>query len=182
MNKEAEKCLKSNSSLDMEEIINSYNSYIYTIIKNSIDSNEDIEEILSDVYVALWQNREKIDLTTDLKPYLIGITRNLIKKKYRSLEKNIPTFDIYEFENVIESKIDISQIIENSEKKQIMLKTINDLKEYEKEIFTLYYYDNKKIKEISEYMRISITKVKVTLHRVRKKIKKELKKGGYSYG
>ncbi len=181
VNKNTKKCLKSDNLLNMEDIINTYNSYVYTIIKNSINGIEDIEEIASDVFVALWRNREKIDLDADLKPYLIGITRNLIKKKYRKFAKDISTCDICDFENEIESQIEISQVIENEEKKQIILNTINHLQEYEKEIFTLYYYDNKKIKEIASFLEISTAKVKVSLHRIRKKIKKELMKRWYSY-
>lgn len=182
VNKNTKKCLKSDNLLNMEDIINTYSSYVYTIIKNSINGIEDIEEIASDVFVALWRNREKIDLDADLKPYLIGITRNLIKKKYRKFAKDISTCDICDFENEIESQIEISQVVENEEKEQIILNTINHLQEYEKEIFTLYYYDNKKIKEIASFLEISTAKVKVSLHRIRKKIKKELMKRGYSYG
>lgn len=182
MNKNTKKCLKSDNLLNMEDIINTYSSYVYTIIKNSINGIEDIEEIASDVFVALWRNREKIDLEADLKPYLIGIARNLIKKKYRKFVKDIPTYDICDFENEVESQIEISQVIETEEKKQIILNTINHLQEYEKEIFTLYYYNNKKIKEIASFLKISTAKVKVSLHRIRKKIKKELMKRGYSYG
>ena len=78
--------------------------------------------------------------------------------------------------------MDISQIVENDEKKQIISNTINHLQEEEKAIFTLYYYNNKMIKEIASYLKISTTKVKVSLHRIRKKVKKELMKRGYSYG
>lgn len=182
MNRNTEKHLKSDSLLNMEDIINTYSPYVYTIIKNSINGIEDIEEIASDVFVALWQNREKINAETELKPYLIGITKNLIKKKYRKFEKSIPICDICDFENKIGSQIDISQIVENEEKQQIISNTISHLKEYERQIFILYYYDNKKIKEIASYLKISTAKVKVSLHRIRKKVKKELMKRGYSYG
>ena len=45
----------------------------------------------------------------------------------------------------------------------------------------MFYYNSKKVKEIAEVLGISKPKVKTTLHRVRKKLKSELKKGGYSY-
>ena len=50
-----------------------------------------------------------------------------------------------------------------------------------KEIFIYFYYEQRKIKEISKILNISESKVKTRLHRVRKKIKKELEKGGYRY-
>ena len=56
------------------------------------------------------------------------------------------------------------------------------MKEEDKNIFTYYYYKSKKIKEISIMMGISEIKVKSRLSRIRKKLKKELEKRGYSYG
>lgn len=55
------------------------------------------------------------------------------------------------------------------------------MKEEDIEIFNLYYYSSMKIKEIARVLNIPEFKVKSRLHRVRKKIKKELEKGGYSY-
>ena len=182
VNKNAKQYLKSDNLFNMKNLVKIYGSYVYTIVNNSINGNEDIEEIVSDVFLALWQNREKIQEEADLKPYLIVITKNLIKKKYRDLKKNVSTCDIDDLENVIASQMDISQIVENDEKKQIISNTIKHLQEEEKAIFTLYYYNNKMIKEIASYLKISTTKVKVSLHRIRKKVKKELMKRGYSYG
>ena len=51
-----------------------------------------------------------------------------------------------------------------------------------REIFILYYYEQRKVKEISKILNISEAKVKTRLHRIRKKLRKELKEGGYGYG
>ena len=40
----------------------------------------------------------------------------------------------------------------------------------------------RKVKEISKILNISESKVKTKLYRIRKKLKKELKEGGYGYG
>ena len=45
-----------NGRLDIERVINKYNNYIYTILKNAMSNSEDIEETLSDVFVILWKN------------------------------------------------------------------------------------------------------------------------------
>ena len=52
----------------------------------------------------------------------------------------------------------------------------------DKDIFIMFYYKQKKIKDIARIFKISETKVKVILHRVRKSIKKNLKERGYNYG
>ena len=55
---------KSNKDLEIEKIINEYSGYVYTIIINmskGILSDEDVEEIISDVFFILWKNRDKLD-------------------------------------------------------------------------------------------------------------------------
>jgi len=170
----------NNGVLNIEDIVTTYSSYIYTILKNSIDSSEDIEELISDVFIALWNNYKRLDVSMELKPYLSGIAKNLIKKKYRELSNNIELCDIADYEGIAKS-IDISIVAEQSEKNKYINKVLNELKDEEKQIFLMFYYNSKKVKEIAKILDISVSKVKTTLHRVRKKLKSELKKGGYSY-
>ena len=168
--------------LNIEKVIEKYNNYIYTVIEHSISDSEDIEEILSDVFIVLWKNHSKIDNNINIRAYLIGITRNLIKKKYRSYNIDYETKNIDDFENKINSHIDIQELIEENEKGKIIEKLIDSLKDEEKKIFTMFYYQSKKIKEIAKALKISETKVKVTLHRLRNQANKKYKEGGYSYG
>lgn len=43
-----------NNILNIELVIEMYNPYIYTILKNCLSNQEDIEEILSDVFMVLY--------------------------------------------------------------------------------------------------------------------------------
>ena len=54
----------TNNELAIEAIMKEYNHYIYTIINRSsiMPSKEDEEEIILDVYLTLWSNKEKLDI------------------------------------------------------------------------------------------------------------------------
>ena len=56
---------------------------------------------------------------------------------------------------------------------------LEKIKPEEKDIFISYYYDDNSIKEISNKLNISESKVKVKLFRIRKRINKVLKERGY---
>lgn len=79
--------------LNIELAMKDYNNYIYKIIKNKYNnfSDEDIEEIILDVFLTLWNNQNKLDINQKMSSYIAGITKNLIKKKYRTNnnDKNI---------------------------------------------------------------------------------------------
>ena len=181
MNNKILKDFLNNNVLNIEDVVNSYSSYIYAMLKNSINSSEDIEEIISDVFVALWLNYRKLEPDMKIKPYLIGITKNLIKKKYREMSNSSIMSDITDFDNSVEALVNVEDIAEESEKSRIIMNALNNLKYEEKQTFIMFYYNSKKVKEIAEVLGISKSKVKTILHRVRKKLKSELKKGGYSY-
>ena len=61
------------------------------------------------------------------------------------------------------------------------MKKIKNLKEIDVKIITMFYYSNKSIKDIAKELNISEVNTKTRLHRIRKKIKQELKQGGFFY-
>ena len=63
-----------------------------------------------------------------------------------------------------------------------MLDTLKAVKPKEYEIFIMFYYEAKSVKEIAKVLNLSTSNVKTILHRVRKTIKRNLEDGSYSYG
>lgn len=167
-----------NNNLKIEEIMNDYTNYIYTIIRNfnTSLSKEDIEEIVLDVFLTLWKNQYKLDINKNISSYIGGITKNLIKYKCRQ-NKIILNIDDYE-EQLIDFK-NIELFLIQDEKKKIIMTELEKIKPEEKDIFISYYYDDNSIKEISNKLNISESKVKVKLFRIRKRINKVLKERGY---
>ena len=163
-------------NLDLEKIIDEYSGYIYTIIQNmsaNIFNQEDIEEIISDTFFILWKNRNRLSIKVSLNSYLAGITRNLIKEKYRKLKI---VYDIKDFENDTVNSVNMyendRELIIDVEQK------IKGLKDIDIEIVNLFYYSSRSIKDIAKILNISELNVKTRLHRIRKKIKKELNYNG----
>ena len=165
-----------NNEIDMDRIIEDFTPYITTIINNGTNdvvSFEDKEEIFSDTFFILWKNRNRLNINVSLNSYLAGITRNLIKEKYRKLKI---VYDIEDFENVSLNNINMyendRELIFDIEQK------IKGLKDIDIEIVNLFYYSAISIKDIAKRLNISELNVKTRLHRIRKKIKNELNHGG----
>lgn len=142
-------------------------------------STEDIEEIISDAFFIFWKNKEKFDTNKKLNLYLAGIAKNLIKSKYRKIHINN---NIEEYENILIDTYDISYNYEQMERNRIIEESLNNMSKENKDIFVLYYYFSKSIKEISKQLDCSEFKIKSRLFRIRKKLKANLERGGYRYG
>lgn len=166
------------SRLDIDKVIKDYTNYIYTTIKKSYAqfSKEDMEEIVSDVFLIVWNNQNKLNINNNMSSYIRGITKNLLKQKYRYI-KVVDNIVDYEEELVSLSNIELD-VLENEEN-MIILEEIEKMKLEDKDIFILYYYDNRSIKEICAIHNMSEVKVKSKLFRIRKRLRKALGKRGY---
>lgn len=171
-----------NGKVDIDKIIDDFYGYVYIIVKNGVSiamTDEDIEEIVSDVFVAIWKNSINLLKTTEIKPYLIGIAKNVIRNKYRNTELN---FSISDYEENLIDTCNIEKITGENEQNKVILDTLKTVKPKEYEIFIMFYYESKSVKEIAKVLNLSTSNVKTILHRVRKVIKRNLEDGGYSYG
>lgn len=56
----------------------------------------------------------------------------------------------------------------------IIRQKLEELSEVERSIFTLYYINGYKIKEISKKLKLTSSGIKIKLYRIRKKIKEEI--------
>lgn len=164
--------------LIINSIIEDYYNYISTIVRNFQNIGaEDTEEIISDVFFIVWKNRNILDKNSKLSPYIAGITRRIIFNKYKENKINFLDKDDFEKEFITDANLE-----KNLEEKEINDCIINNLKslgEIEYQVFTKYYFEDKKIKDIAKECGISISNAKVTLYRTRKKVKEFLKIGGF---
>lgn len=87
-----------NGKLDIDKIIDDFYGYVYIIVKNGVSifiTDEDIEEIVSDVFVAIWKNSNKLSNTIALKTYLAEIAKNVVKTR-----NNITFFKIIKYDKI----------------------------------------------------------------------------------
>lgn len=166
--------------LDIEKVMNDFTPYIYIIVKNKEINlaDEDVEEIISDVFLALWKNQNRLDVNKQMSSYLAGIAKNMINKKTRNIQNND---DLTNYENVLYENENTEMKIQKNMTSDLIMREIGKMKEEDKTIFMSYYYHAKTMEEISNMLKISEGKVKSRLFRIRKKLKKVLEKRGYSY-
>ena len=166
-----------NGKINIDKLLDDFYGYVYITVKNGVSiylTDEDIEEIISDVFIAVWKNSRMLSNTTNIKAYLSGTAKNIIRNKYRKNEIN---FSISDYEEKIIDNNNLENIVENKEKDLLIKKCLKTLKEKEYKIFIMFYYEGKSTKEIAKGLNCTIGKIKVMLHRVRKKNKKNF--GGW---
>lgn len=77
------------------------------------------------------------------------------------------------------SSMDLDIQYAEHRKNILIMNELEEMKKIDKEIFLLYYFEEKKVKEIAVIYGITESKVKSKLYRVRKKISKKIREEGY---
>ena len=172
------KRLKKKDESALEELMNKYTDLVASIIYNigrGTLSREDMEEVVTDTFVTLWKNSDKVKDET-LKGYLCCIAKTKTYDKLDTVKKGI-ILDIDEVK--AEDEFSLEGCIEQKEVNSVLGKIIKELGKPDSEIILRYYFYYQRIGRISEEMNLSSDNVKIKLHRARAKIKKLLTERGY---
>ena len=144
--------------------------YAFTFLKNTDDS----EEIAQEVFITIWNNREKIIIKTSLKSYLYTSIRNhslnYLKKAAKDRTENIEDLQYFD---VVEE--DTPSQRDSAEFEQKIYAAIESLPDKCKEIFTLSRVENLKNREIAERLNISIKTVENQMTIALKKMRDQVK-------
>jgi len=133
---------------------------------------EDAEEIVQDVYVKIWENRQNLKLGYSLKSYLFTIAKNAVLKYAR---KKVIHFTI---EHYIHKEPTTSQNVEHAlmyKEAQDYLETlVESLPPKKQKIYLLSHCDGLPHKEIAEKLGISVRTVESHAYQINTLLKQKL--------
>jgi RNA polymerase sigma-70 factor (ECF subfamily) len=159
--------LKERKEKGMRLLIDNYFDELFCYCFNQTGNKEDSEDILQTVFIDLWQNCNKRDIS-DLKPYLYQMLKYQIYGYWAT--KKDTTELVEEFNNIISAN-EIEQIIETKELEKSLSFAVNSLPDACKTIFELSRYDELSLDNIASKLNISKQTVKNQLTKALKLIR-----------
>lgn len=150
----------TNKNQYLEKMVEKYSNMIYRLALIRTKTKENSEDVYQEVFLRLAKKMPDFKSEKHEKAWLIRVTincsKNLLNSKF--------------FRNTSELKEDIP--FETEEKHNIYY-SVQKLPIKYKTIVHLYYYENYKIKEISQILKMKENTVKSYLARAREKLKME---------
>ena len=141
------------------------------------DSPQDAEEVVSDAFLALWDNAHKL-VSGKVRGYLGTIVRNKAKNRLRELGRELPLEDdVLILEPA--SSPGPAETLEQAERTAMVAELLVALSAKDRSIFLRQYYYGQTAAEIGAALAVNPATVKVRLHRGRRKLKELLRKRGY---
>lgn len=157
-------------------LVDEYKGMVYTIALRMLKNSEDAEELAQDTFVKAFNSLKNFKFESKFSTWLYRITYNGAISKLR--KKQIEVYNVEDTilpdSEVVSAYNAINELTRNEQKKYIN-ETIEKLKEDDALIITLYYLQENTIEEICEITGLTLSNIKVKLHRARKRFYDELK-------
>ena len=164
----------------LKKLYKKYFSKLVIYALSILHKQEVAEEIVSDVFVNIWLQKEDLLWKDDLQSYLFKSVHNKCIDYLRSQKtiRNQKTVELYlllENDILAEPNFVIEKIFSGN-LEQTIQQAINKLPPKRKEIFLLSRIENLSYRQIADKLSISVNSVKTQLSRSLEFLRKEVKK------
>ena len=169
--------IRARDPAGLEALMDCYIPYVSTVVWNILRSAmqpEDAEEIVSDVFLAAWNQPEALR-PGQVKAWLAAVARNKARNRLRQLGRDLPLEeDILE----LPGQEGPEAVLVRTEERFLVNRAVNEMPDRDREIFLLHYYYAQTVREISEEMALNESTIKTRLRRGRMKLKEILTRWG----
>jgi len=149
--------LKAGDELALEELMSRYKGQLALSMSRLIKSREDIEELLQELFLRVWKNRDNLDPERYLA-YLYKIAENLVYDRLRKAARE-KRLSVDYFAHIIEAYSHIEEGIFDKELLAVLQRGIQQLPEQRRRVFELCKIEGKSYEEVSQLLSISVATV-----------------------
>jgi RNA polymerase sigma-70 factor (ECF subfamily) len=165
------RALRRGSEGALGQIISKYTAYVCVIIRNAVGAaltHEDVEEVASDVFFALWECAGRC---RHLKSYIGAIARNKAKNRLRQIAETLPLD-----ENLPEGGVPLEERMIASDRQAAVKSAVLSMDSPDREIFLRHYYQGSTAAAIATETGLTEAAVKHRLIRGREKLRRTFEK------
>jgi RNA polymerase sigma-70 factor (ECF subfamily) len=157
---------KGNSS-DYSILVNRYKNKAFSMLKRMLKNDFEAEEVLQDCFLKAYKSLVNFKGESKFSTWFYRIVYNSALTKLSSQKRKTETemTSIEDHLNLVSEYN--SNEFEKRDVNELIRETVNKLPERYSAIISMFYLNEMTIDEISEVMGLSVTNVKVMLHRSR---------------
>ncbi len=175
--------IKKGDECAFQEIMNRYTQKVFNLAIRLTRSQEDAEEVLQDVFVAVYKKIDSFEGKSAFSSWLYRVTANTAFMKLRKRKQN----EAVSFEEVSPSirdgwvgknpeDSDIDYMSVRHELRDVIQRAVARLPDEYRNIFVLRDIDGLSNEEVAETLALSVPAVKSRLHRARIILRKKLQR------
>lgn len=146
--------LRAGSQLSFEKIYNLYKNELFLFTYKRIGDYQEAQDIIHDLFLNLWKNKESLFITSNLRAYLYQAARNGLVNRYLKSEK-VDAF-VKDFTTYLENQEEGADYLvrHNMLQKEIDVE-VTHLPKRMQQVFIMSRSDGLSHKEIAKKLNIS---------------------------
>jgi RNA polymerase sigma-70 factor (ECF subfamily) len=174
--------ISSGDSAAFQEFVDRYKKKIYYIAYDITGDQDDAEDVSQEVFIKVFRSLKTFRRNAKISSWLYQISVNasidLLRKKSSKPEKSMDDIERADIQESLPGSSTRVQNPERSAEDLIIQKHISEalqkVSPKERSVFVMRHYNELKIREIAEILKVSQGTVKALFYRATRKLRKEL--------
>ncbi|MGM0843917.1 MAG: sigma-70 family RNA polymerase sigma factor [Bacillota bacterium] len=172
----------SSNEVFFEDIFNEYSDDVYKLAFTYVKRKDIAEDLVQEVFVKVYKNLDKFQSNSSIKTWIISIAINQCKDYLRSAYyRYIYLSEKISFMAKGGTKTPEELVLEEFGK-HLLTKDVLSLPVKYREVIILYYFQELKIKEITDVLNVNENTIKSRLSRAKEIMKKKYQERGNQDG
>jgi RNA polymerase sigma-70 factor (ECF subfamily) len=152
-------------------LVEKYQRMIYTLALKLMKKPEDAEELAQDTFVKAYQKIDSYEGKSKFSTWLYTIAYNSCISELRKRRIEFKSLDDRQVTAEDEQKMnDYYRETKKEDQEKYLNMALEKLPEDDQVLVTLYYYENQSMDEISSITGLTVSNIKVKIHRARKRM------------
>ena len=172
--------LKNDPARGLEAALDRYCGAVKVICAAILgeENHQDVEEAISDSFVALWKGLDKYDPELPLSSWLYGIARRTAQNRRKRMGRSAPLLCLELEPESAGEEPDLVDQAAARENARLLRQAVEELPPPDKEIFIRRYYFSQTVKEIAAWVTLPPKTVENKLCRGRQRLRRTLMERG----
>lgn len=152
-------------------LLEKYQNMVYSLALKLLKNAEDAEEMAQDTFVKAYQKLDTYEGKSKFSTWLYSITYNACISELRKRRIQFSSLEDQRFSDQDEMKMfDYFSETKKENQDRYLNIALGKLPEDDQVLVTLYYYENQSMDEISMITGLTVSNIKVKIHRARKRM------------
>lgn len=152
-------------------LVERYQNMVYSLALKLLKKPEEAEEMAQDTFVKAYQKLDTYEGKSKFSTWLYSITYNACISELRKRRIEFKSLDDRQISDQDEQKMhDYYRETKKEDQEKYLNLALSKLPEDDQVLVTLYYYENQSMDEISVITGLTVSNIKVKIHRARKKM------------
>lgn len=159
-NKELLLLIREDNEVAFYQLYERYSRRLYGFVLRYIKQEADAEEIVQEVFIKIWETRDKIDVYSSFESFLFTIAYNATISLFRKRAREKKYLEHLKSLQQVEAAPNLIDEIQFNELNDTVQSLLNELTPRQKEVFQLSREQGLAHEEIAKKLNISVNTVK----------------------